>query len=264
MALSFAAACPAGPDPPQLESPMVADTEPTPARPHWMEVRDFTHALRDAPEGNPPLLERPVQPGAALSGTGYCVYETYFSEASDPRGLVIAVHRPGSNLGEYASIATRLLDEGFHVMLVDIRTGAPGFGRRNVAAELAGHAGAGGDPAGDVMTCAYSPKGYASRGPGGEARPSMPPRPRILWVHGDATHARGRFSSFDGLVLLDGGPMRREPWPRDGADPDETSREIVRGPPPDADPAAGDPARLDAASWEAISSYLVAVRVAEE
>ncbi len=77
-------------------------------------------------------------------------------DVADPKGLPVLVlcHQSASNHAEYAPIAPRLADAGFHALALDLRGGGMGYGRVNPTRELweleTGHHGGGPQAALDV------------------------------------------------------------------------------------------------------------------
>jgi dienelactone hydrolase len=58
------------------------------------------------------------------------VHGTYY-RAQNPKALILLFHQAGSNKGEYASIAPRLVEAGYSALAIDQRSGGDMFGARN-------------------------------------------------------------------------------------------------------------------------------------
>lgn len=71
---------------------------------------------------------------------GVTVFGDYYA-AANPRALILLFHQAGSNRGEYATIAPRLLAAGYSTLAIDQRSGDGMFGARNATVEKLGHSG---------------------------------------------------------------------------------------------------------------------------
>jgi dienelactone hydrolase len=88
-----------------------------------------------AADNNPAMT--PVQLKAA---DGVSVYgETW--AAATPRATIVLFHQAGSNRGEYATIAPRLVQAGYSVLAIDQRSGGKLFGRDNETVKKLGKSG---------------------------------------------------------------------------------------------------------------------------
>lgn len=66
---------------------------------------------------------------------GVEVHGTFYP-APAPRGLILLFHQAGSSKGEYATIAPRLVAEGYSALAIDQRSGGTLFSRNETAAGL--------------------------------------------------------------------------------------------------------------------------------
>jgi dienelactone hydrolase len=79
---------------------------------------------------------KPVQLRAA---DGVTVYGDFYSNGNPYRPLILLFHQAGSNRGEYATIAPRLVKAGFNCLAIDQRAGGEMWGRKNETVEHLGH-----------------------------------------------------------------------------------------------------------------------------
>lgn len=79
---------------------------------------------------------KPVQFRAA---DGVTVYGAYYTNGNAYRPLILLFHQAGSNRGEYATIAPRLVKAGFNCLAIDQRAGGDMWGRKNETIEHLGH-----------------------------------------------------------------------------------------------------------------------------
>ena len=70
---------------------------------------------------------------------GVVIYGSYYSNGDPYRPLVLLFHQAGSNRGEYATIAPRLVDAGFNCLAIDQRSGGDMWGQKNQTVEHLGH-----------------------------------------------------------------------------------------------------------------------------
>lgn len=61
---------------------------------------------------------------------GVSVYGQFY-QAEQPKALILLFHQAGSNYAEYATIGSRLAQEGFSALAIDQRSGSTLFGRAN-------------------------------------------------------------------------------------------------------------------------------------
>ncbi|MCH8273442.1 MAG: alpha/beta hydrolase [Armatimonadetes bacterium] len=70
---------------------------------------------------------------------GATVYADLFeAEGGKEAPVILLFHQAGSNAGEYATIAPRLVKMGFNCLAVDLRSGGKGWGRQNRTVEALG------------------------------------------------------------------------------------------------------------------------------
>lgn len=77
----------------------------------------------------------PVHFRASDGGT---VYGSFYPGANASRPLILLFHQAGSNRGEYATIAPRLVEAGFDCLAIDQRSGGRMWGRENETVEHLG------------------------------------------------------------------------------------------------------------------------------
>lgn len=71
---------------------------------------------------------------------GVSVYALEY-KATAPRAIILLFHQAGSNKSEYATIAPRLVEEGFTVLAIDQRSGGSLFGQDNETVKKLGKSG---------------------------------------------------------------------------------------------------------------------------
>ncbi len=64
-----------------------------------------------------------------------------FYRAEHPKAIILLFHQAGSNYTEYATIAPRLVEQGYSALAIDQRAGGDMFKRMNETVKHAGHAG---------------------------------------------------------------------------------------------------------------------------
>jgi dienelactone hydrolase len=69
---------------------------------------------------------------------GVTIYGEYYWGGQGRRPLVLLFHQAGSNRGEYATIAPRLVEAGFNCLAIDQRAGGRMWGRANETVEHLG------------------------------------------------------------------------------------------------------------------------------
>lgn len=78
------------------------------------------------------------QPVKLRAADGVTLYAKYY-QAEHPKALILLFHQAGSNYAEYATIAPRLVQEGFSALALDQRSGGNKFGRDNETVKQLGH-----------------------------------------------------------------------------------------------------------------------------
>jgi dienelactone hydrolase len=68
------------------------------------------------------------------------IYGEYY-KAEHPKALILLFHQAGSNRAEYATIAPRLVKEGYSALAIDQRSGGKLFGHPNETVTHFGHSG---------------------------------------------------------------------------------------------------------------------------
>ena len=82
-----------------------------------------------------PALATPVSLTAA---DGVKITGDFQAPAGPSRGIIMLFHMAGSNKGEYAPIAARLVKDGFATLAIDQRSGGDAFGQRNATVAALG------------------------------------------------------------------------------------------------------------------------------
>jgi alpha-beta hydrolase superfamily lysophospholipase len=72
----------------------------------------------------------PTQDLTLKAADGVTVYGTFY-RAEHPKAIILLFHQAGSNSGEYAPIAPRLVQEGYSAVAIDQRSGSGMFGHVN-------------------------------------------------------------------------------------------------------------------------------------
>jgi dienelactone hydrolase len=89
-----------------------------------------------------PVVAR-AEPVTLEAADGVSVFGEVWSAPDRPNGkkppVIVAFHQAGSNHGEYASIAPRLVAAGFTVLAIDQRAGGDLFGMHNRTVDTLGH-----------------------------------------------------------------------------------------------------------------------------
>jgi dienelactone hydrolase len=87
----------------------------------------------------PAALGAASKPVQLHASDGVAVYGDFYSNGNPHRPLILLFHQAGSNRGEYATIAPRLVDAGFNCLAIDQRAGGDMWGRKNETVEHLGH-----------------------------------------------------------------------------------------------------------------------------
>lgn len=87
----------------------------------------------------PAVLAARPKPVHLHAADGVTVYGSYYSNGNPFRPLILLFHQAGSNRGEYATIAPRLVKAGFNCLAIDQRSGGSMWGRKNQTVERLGH-----------------------------------------------------------------------------------------------------------------------------
>ncbi|MDE3136806.1 MAG: alpha/beta fold hydrolase [Acidobacteriota bacterium] len=87
----------------------------------------------------PTVLGAAPQPVQFRAADGVTVYGDFYSNGRPHRPLILLFHQAGSNRGEYATIAPRLVGAGFNCLAIDQRAGGEMWGRKNETVEHLGH-----------------------------------------------------------------------------------------------------------------------------
>ncbi len=199
-----------------------------------------THLRRWMHAGGASVLPKPdALRGWSTDGSGgLVVYEVYRTSHPDPGGLVVAVHAQGSNMGEMAEVGSAVLERGFHLMLLDVRSGGAGFGpRRNFVADAVHRFGLPGTGLDDVelgLSVAVK-KAYADRPIEGHR---VGRNPVFLLAHARALPGLARLRSVDAWIVLGDGTPRQAPLE------DSLLHVVAQGP----DPSRGIPSTIAPAS----------------
>lgn len=85
----------------------------------------------------PAALAAP-KPVRFRAADGVTVFGAYYSNGNPHRPLILLFHQAGSNRGEYATIAPRLVKAGFNCLAIDQRAGGNMWGRKNETVERLG------------------------------------------------------------------------------------------------------------------------------
>jgi dienelactone hydrolase len=88
------------------------------------------------------LLGRPATAGEKVTlsaADGVTVYGEYWGTGDRAMTLVLLFHQAGSNRGEYAPIAVRLVAEGHNALAIDQRSGGSRWGQSNKTVRQLGH-----------------------------------------------------------------------------------------------------------------------------
>jgi dienelactone hydrolase len=88
---------------------------------------------------SPAVLAAKPKPVQFRAADGVTVYGAYYTNGDPYRPLILLFHQAGSNRGEYATIAPRLVDAGFNCLAIDQRSGGDMWGRKNQTVEHLGH-----------------------------------------------------------------------------------------------------------------------------
>jgi dienelactone hydrolase len=87
----------------------------------------------------PAALAAAPKPVQFRASDGVIVYGEFYSNGNPHRPLILLFHQAGSNRGEYATIAPRLVKAGFNCLAIDQRAGGDMWGRKNETVEHLGH-----------------------------------------------------------------------------------------------------------------------------
>ncbi|CAA9489129.1 MAG: hypothetical protein AVDCRST_MAG91-444 [uncultured Sphingomonadaceae bacterium] len=102
------------------------------------------------PIGNVPApVAAAAEPLTLKAGDGVTVHGAYY-RARAPKALILLFHQAGSNKGEYAAIAPRLVGAGYSALAIDQRSGGDMFGGRNETVARLGRSAGYGDAKRDL------------------------------------------------------------------------------------------------------------------
>jgi dienelactone hydrolase len=87
----------------------------------------------------PATLAAAPKPVQFRASDGVTVYGDFYSNGNPHRPLILLFHQAGSNRGEYATIAPRLVKAGFNCLAIDQRAGGEMWGRQNETVAHLGH-----------------------------------------------------------------------------------------------------------------------------
>jgi dienelactone hydrolase len=79
-----------------------------------------------------------AEPVTLKSADDVKIYGEYY-KAEHPKALILLFHQAGSNRAEYATIAPRLVKEGYSALAIDQRSGGKLFGHPNETVTHLGH-----------------------------------------------------------------------------------------------------------------------------
>ena len=82
---------------------------------------------------------RAQQPVTLTTSDGVKVFGTYYPAASASAPIILLFHQAGSNRGEYAPIAPRLVSANFSALAIDARHGGKMWGHENETVTRLGH-----------------------------------------------------------------------------------------------------------------------------
>jgi dienelactone hydrolase len=87
-----------------------------------------------------PVQRAATEPVTLTAADGVKVYGTWY-RAAHPKALILLFHQAGSGSGEYATIAPKLVAEGYSALAIDQRAGDGMFGENRTAKQLGREAG---------------------------------------------------------------------------------------------------------------------------
>jgi dienelactone hydrolase len=87
-----------------------------------------------------PEVSAATEPVTLTAADGVKVYGTWY-RAEQPKALILLFHQAGSGSGEYATIAPKLVAQGYSALAIDQRAGDGMFGENRTAKELGREAG---------------------------------------------------------------------------------------------------------------------------
>lgn len=87
---------------------------------------------------SPPVFAAPaIEDVDLFTGDAVHIFGKHY-HTEHPRAVILAFHQAGSNMGEYNTIAPRLVKAGFDVVTFDLRSGGKMFGQSNKTVDTAG------------------------------------------------------------------------------------------------------------------------------
>lgn len=98
------------------------------------------HAAPDKEQAAGSAVQAATEPVTLTAADGVKVYGTWY-RAERPKALILLFHQAGSGSGEYATIAPKLVAEGYSALAIDQRAGDGMFGANRTAKELGREAG---------------------------------------------------------------------------------------------------------------------------
>ena len=97
-------------------------------------------AAPDNEQAAAPAVQAATEPVTLTAADGVKVYGTWY-RAAQPKALILLFHQAGSGSGEYATIAPKLVAQGYSALAIDQRAGDGMFGENRTATELGREAG---------------------------------------------------------------------------------------------------------------------------
>lgn len=79
-----------------------------------------------------------AEPVTLTAADGVQIFADWY-QADQPKALILLFHQAGSNRSEYATIAPRLVHEGYSALAIDQRSGGERFGHSNQTVTTLGH-----------------------------------------------------------------------------------------------------------------------------
>lgn len=109
------------------------------ALPFLVAVPLTANACHAAPDSNQAVVAQTpnaaIEPVTLTAADGVKVYGTWY-RVGQPKALILLFHQAGSSSGEYATIAPKLVSQGYSALAIDQRAGDGMFGPNRTAKAL--------------------------------------------------------------------------------------------------------------------------------